>query len=250
MTDSELATQPEGQIAPATQTESLLQLAIEKGQDVEVLARLLREERDDQRRRAYFEALAKFQRERPRLVKSRDVTDRGGKRLYKFLDLDGILTAISPTLADCGLTPSFDSETSDGRVKVTCKLSHVDGHHETASFTSEIPQSSGAPLTAPQRTGQSITYGRRYSLIQILGLTDAEDDNDAAGAVETISREDAEQIQGMLDVLAVKEPERVDKFLNVFASDGSTVASIPAAKLNAAVAMLRRVVGEPEEPNV
>lgn len=103
-------------------------------------------------------------------------TKTGASYGYRYADLADALSMVRPILAANGLA-------------VTQTASNVDS--DTVAITTTIIHSSGewlafAPLLLPngrtaQETGSAITYGRRYSLLAILGLA-AEDDDGASAA--------------------------------------------------------------------
>src|SRR5690606_18062525 len=77
---------------------------------------------------------------------------------------------------------------------------HVDGHEERASFP--VPVDSGARMSAAQANGAALTYGRRQSLIAVLGLTTAEDDADGAesvGSAEAITESQAADLDALIE---------------------------------------------------
>jgi hypothetical protein len=55
-------------------------------------------------------------------------------------------------------------------------LRHIDGHSERASFP--VPVDTAAAMSDAQKNGAALTYGRRQSLIAVLGLTTADEDLD------------------------------------------------------------------------
>lgn len=166
------------------QVTSLVRLAIERGVDVGVLERLVAlQERVTERdaRAAFFQALADFQDECPEIQKTKKAeiaTSSGAKYSYTFAPLEAITRGIRPALKAHGLSYSWDVEPGgDGVLMVICVLRHIDGHQERARFP--VPIESSAKMSGAQKNGAALTYGRRQSLIAVLGLT-AADDTDAA----------------------------------------------------------------------
>lgn len=101
-----------------------------------------------------------------------------GKYGYKFADLADALDIARPVLARHGLAVTQAAEVADGEAVVWTTLLHRSGQFVTAAPT-RLP----AGPTA-QSTGSAITYGRRYSLLAVLGLA-AEDDDGASAGVRT-----------------------------------------------------------------
>lgn len=86
-------------------------------------------------------------------------------------------------------------------MNVSCKLSHVGGHSISSSFP--IPVESKAGASKQQHYASASTYARRYSLIQVLGLTTTEHDNDGNEAkapenTETISEDEVHSLNDEL----------------------------------------------------
>jgi|688.fasta_scaffold01021_39 hypothetical protein len=102
-------------------------------------------------------------------------TKTGASYGYRYADLADALSMIRPILAKYDLA-------------VTQTASNPD--HDTVAITTTLLHGSGQwitfdPLLLPngrtaQETGSAITYGRRYSLLAVLGL--AAEDDDGAGA--------------------------------------------------------------------
>jgi hypothetical protein len=109
-------------------------------------------------------------------VKTADVqTKSGGKMHYNFAPLEEITKVVDGPLLRNGLTYTWDQELSDGLVVVTCTLSHEGGHKRSSKFTC---QASGTSVMSPaQVQASAVTFGRRYSLTGVLGVT-TDEDND------------------------------------------------------------------------
>lgn len=111
-----------------------------------------------------------------------------------YADFASIARTVDPVLARLGLTYRYRTQQTD-RIQVTCVLSHRDGHSEETTLSGP-PDSSGSK-NAIQSIGSTLTYLQRYSLIQMLGLASAKDD-DGAGATPQFDpaelREEGERI--------------------------------------------------------
>ena len=156
---------------------SLLHLAVDKGVDVETLERLmtLHERLADRKASEEFaEAFAKFQSECPPIAK-RSEADR-----YKYASLDQIASVVNPLLAKHGLSYTWDTDTSEGSIKIICHLRHVNGHTVQSHASMVLEQGRG--INKNQSTGSAMSYGQRYSLIQVLGLTTCQSDDDGASS--------------------------------------------------------------------
>lgn len=239
-----------GAHAPALHDDpaSLVRFAIERGVDVEVLERLVAlQERVTERnaRAAYFEALAAFQEECPEIRKTgkAKIATRAGTGFdYAYAPLDEIARTIRPYLKKHGLSYSHDVEMQGEVMNVICVLRHIDGHEERSTFP--VPIDTKAAMSGAQKNGAALTYGKRQSLIAVLGLTTADDDNDAASRPHGRGRGAAEEEDGpisdrqLADLEALMtevqaDPERFTRWLGVAA-----LAELPQSEYRRAVQAL------------
>ena len=162
---------------PAT----LLEKAIDKGVDIAQLKELMdlqdRWEKKEARK-SFLDALSKFQTMVPELKKSKTakINSQKGNFTYKYADLGSITKAIKNALNDCGLSYRWEFDESNEKMKVTCLISHRDGHTETTSM--EGGRDSSGAKNDIQQKGSTHTYLQRYTLIGALGLSTADEDND------------------------------------------------------------------------
>jgi len=176
----------------------LISQAIDRDADVEKLAKLMDlQERWDARaaRSEYFAALSRFQASVPPIPRGREVKKRDGTLMYRYAPLDDVLRAIKPVLLQCGLSYRWETESADEELRVTCYVTHVSGHTETTSVS--IPGIAGHGTNSAQDRGSAISYGKRYSLTNALGLQ-PEDDDDAGSLAGTGH---LEVLYRMVDVL-------------------------------------------------
>ena len=98
----------------------------------------------------------------------------------KYATLDAIMEQVRPVLAAHGLCVVqgvTHPETVDGRViglSVETRLLHVSGEWVSTVVTLPVEKATA------QGAGSAISYGRRYGLSAILGLTAEDDDGNAA----------------------------------------------------------------------
>lgn len=124
-------------------------------------------------------AMAKFQKEveSPKKSSLNPAFKREGKSL-KYADLDAIIKVVSPALSENGLTQMqfTSSDIKEKTVSITTLVTHSSGQF-IMSDPLVLPAENYGKFNA-QTIGSSITYGRRYSLSAILGIS-SEDDDDA-----------------------------------------------------------------------
>ena len=174
---------PPMQIIPAQTPFALMTIAVERGAQVDQLEKLMAlHERweAEQARKAFHTARARFQSLCPEIVKDKE--GGGNSFKYKYASLPGIIRQVKQPLSECGLTFRWeiDDKGKEHQIEVSCILSHCDGHSEHNSM-SAMPDDSGAKNDIQQR-GSAVTYLQRYTLIGVLGIASANDDDDGKSA--------------------------------------------------------------------
>jgi hypothetical protein len=155
----------------------LIALGIERGLDVTALEKLmeLKQRYDaDQARKAFFQAFTNFQSQCPDLRKTKEVSFNQTR--YHYAPLADITRQIAKTLKANELSYRWEIHDDEKSMKVTCLVSHIDGHTEATTMTAN-PDTSGAK-NAIQARGSAIEYLKRYTLIGALGISTADSDID------------------------------------------------------------------------
>lgn len=154
---------------------AMLHAAIERGATIEVLTKLMdlsdRWERA-QARKAFDDAIAAAKAEIPPIPKNRE-----GHNNRRYADMAGIAKIVDPIISKYGLSYRFRTTQTD-RILVTCVLSHRGGHYEENTLAG--PADMSGSKNAIQAIGSALTYLQRYSLVQALGLSSEEIDDDGA----------------------------------------------------------------------
>lgn len=177
----------------------MLNAAVQRGADIDVLAKLMdlqdRWERS-QARKAFDEAIANAKAAISPIV--RNATGHNNKR---YADFAAIARAVDPIITEHGLSYRFRTTQTD-RINVTCVLSHKAGHFEETTLSGP-PDASGSK-NAIQAIGSTLTYLQRYSLIQALGLSADNDDDGAnhgrsADEAATVSDAQASELRDLIE---------------------------------------------------
>jgi hypothetical protein len=127
-----------------------------------------------------------------------------GHNSKKYADFSAIASEVDPILGKNGLSYRFLSTQVDAKITVTCRLAHREGHAEETSLTGG-PDGTGSK-NAIQAIGSTLTYLQRYTLVLMLGLAAAKDDNGkAAGTTDDpcISQEQVDALIELADSLDV-----------------------------------------------
>lgn len=201
-THTAVVVQPERHAA-RSEIGEILRLAIERPEPVpiETIERLvaLNERMEARNAAAEFNgALAEFQAACPSVQRTSSATvttKSGGQFTYRYAELDEIARVLRPLLQRHGLSYTWDSEMDGARIKCTCTVRHVAGHAQTATFT--CPTESDAKMSGPQAHAAALTYARRQSLVQVLGLTMTDQDTDGASQ-EKITATQAFDIEDLI----------------------------------------------------
>ncbi len=168
-----------------SQPDKLLEMAISKGADMDQLDKLLQlKERYDNEmaRKAFTAALAAFKTEDLCIKKDRTVTIEtkdAGTYGYTHASLGNIVGTAVPIMSKHGLSHRWETVQADARVKVTCILTHRDGHSEQTTLEAS-PDTSGKK-NGIQQVASTVTYLQRYTFLSITGLAVEEMDNDGQG---------------------------------------------------------------------
>ncbi len=172
-------------LSPPSQIAALMVMAVEKNLGVEGIrevAALVREEKAAVAEAEFDARFIAFRCNVPKIVKNKSVYNKTKVLIYRYADLPQIMAAIDPLLHANGFTYTWDVESlpakeGPDRLVVTCTLHHVSGHKRTSKFISK--PTGGDMLSANQISGSGITFGKRYSLCGVLGITTDDDTDDA-----------------------------------------------------------------------
>jgi hypothetical protein len=176
-------------------------------------------------RKAFDAAVADAKALIPPIV--RNATGHNNK---KYADLSAIAKVIDPILGQLGLSYRFRTQQAD-KISVTCILSHKNGHAEETTLCG--PSDTTGNKNAIQAIGSTLTYLQRYSLVQMLGLAAAEDDDGKnAGTASTIPDEQADLLRN----LALEAKADMPKFLEFFKAE--SIADISTKDFDKARKML------------
>lgn len=185
----------------------LLAQAVKSGIDVAGLEKLMSlQERweANQARKAFFEAFTKFQSEAPELRKTSTAAfdlKGGGKTEYKYAKLSDITRQLNDVLMLNNLSYRWEIQDDATTLKVTCIVSHIDGHSERTTMMAN-PDTTGSKNSIQAR-GSAIEYLKRYTLVGALGLSTA--DSDVDGQLPEIS----------LDILHAQYMEHYNQLIQI-----------------------------------
>jgi hypothetical protein len=161
-------------------------------------------------RAAFNASFAAMQAELP-VIAERGKTDKA-----RYATLDDIVEVVRPILARHLFSLSHKSEWLDGgRVKIVGILAHEQGHEKCSEF--QTPPDISGSKNSIQALGSALSYGRRYTTLDLLNIVSRYQDDDGQTA----------------DAKAAAEPDEPVGFVQ-WASDMEAVADTGLAAFNAA----------------
>ena len=158
----------------------LLSKVIDKGHDaIKMLDGLLELQEKQQKRIASAEfnkAKAVCQSELPSVTKTRKVWNKGRTAVtYRYASLDDARRDTLPVISKHGFSDSWKTENQERGILITYIVRHDLGHEESTSMFCPMEQSQY--MNAIQRSGSTITYGKRYTFCDFWGVILDEDDD-------------------------------------------------------------------------
>jgi hypothetical protein len=169
-----------GPVAAPTPS-SILQMAVERGADIDQLTKLLdlkQRYEADEARKAFTLAMTQFKENPPEIIKDKlvDFPSKGGRTTYYHATLASVVEAAIRGLAGVGISHRWEVKQGGGIVAVTCILTHRLGHSEAVSMEAGHDNSGGK--NSIQAVASSVTYLQRYTLLSITGLATKDQDDD------------------------------------------------------------------------
>jgi ERF superfamily len=134
-----------------------------------------------QDRKEFYASLSRFQSDIPVITKQGKAgfqhKNGGGSTSYTYAKLEDISKAIAPYLSKHGLSYRYEQESNGNQITVHCLVTHEAGHQERTSM-SGFADASGKKNPI-QQIASTQSYLRRYTLTGALGITVADEDDDA-----------------------------------------------------------------------
>lgn len=167
----------------------MISMGIKSGVDLKLLKEAMEVQfawEKHQAEKAYNRSIADFKANPPEIIKESTVNydSSKGKVNYKYASLANVIEKVTPELSKHGLTISWRTN-QNGKINVTCRISHELGHYEETSLCADADTSgSKNPI---QAIGSTITYMQRYTALALLGLACADQDDDGRASSPSTS---------------------------------------------------------------
>lgn len=247
---------PASSLVPAANPfEQMAMAVVAKGGDMAQLDRLLDMQMrwsNEQARKAFVAAMADFKATPTKIEKGKLVrftTRDGDTTEYRHATLADVVDASVSGMGAHGLAHRWDVAQDAGQVRVTCVVSHRDGHSESVTMQA-LPDNSGKKNSI-QQIASTVTYLERYTLMAALGLAAhdmAEDDGRGYANQDEnpkVTAEQAAELQGLSDQV-VTNHEAFLSWLRKGCKDESikTLADVPAKNYPSVRARLNEMLKE------
>lgn len=216
---------------PENNVDLLISQAVASGASVEVMERLFALHEKVQASKAKSEftvAMSELQSSLPVIKKLK------AGHVAKFAPIEDILELTKEAIKKHGFSYRWNTEQSEQKITVTCIATHILGHSEETSMSSEVEEvvtgkdSGKATKSAPQRAASTITFLKRYTFVNMFGITVAGEDfdgrmeqqrgnkkSDAKTSVKELEQRAIDKIESATDVaVVIKVDEYVQKDKN------------------------------------
>lgn len=210
--------------------------AADPNTDVDKLERLLAmQERvlEREAEQAFNAALREAQDEIQPIVRNKTNSSTSST----YADLERVSDSIDPVLRRHGFSSSFGTADCPlpGHYRVTCRLSHVGGHHR--DYQADVPADTAGVKGTPTKTathgfGSALSYGRRYLKLLIADVATTDDDGRAASNGGPINKEQLAVLNGLADAVGA------DKIAFCRYAKVDDLTQLPAREYNQAVHVL------------
>lgn len=180
-TKTSVAATPEEQPKQVVSMQEMITHALDKGASIEVMERMFAMKKDwdiQQAKAGYVQAMATFQSECPVIKKTKKVLNKDGRTVrYMYAPIDSIVEQIKVPLAKAQLSYRWETKQEGAKVTAICFITHVLGHTESTDFT--VDTDPEAYMTSPQKVASALTFAKRYTLCNGLGISTGDEDTDA-----------------------------------------------------------------------
>lgn len=168
-------------------------LATTPNMSVDVLRQMMDLQERILDRNAKQDYMASFAEMQPKLPA---IGRKGAAHNGKYAKYEDIVETVRPVLGDYGFGFSHRVNQADAKIEITCTLTHRSGYSESTQFVAAA-DSSGSK-NAVQAVGSTIAYGKRYTLLALLGIATKDEDDDADTATPITSQQ-ALEISNLVD---------------------------------------------------
>ena len=242
MSKAEVAVLPPEPVTPM----QMLQTALSKGASIEQMAQLLdlqdRWEKMEARK-AFVVAMNAFKANPPAVLKTVKVAF--GQTKYSHASLDDASEIIGSALAQVGISHRWNVEQTEGKIRVTCILTHSLGHSEQVPMEA-TPDTSGSKNSI-QAIGSAVSYLQRYTLFTAAGIAPKNVDDDGRGGVEVHQMDPRVKAEYAASIDALDNRKAAEVLWQQIATESTRSGDVAAyAELKAAVSAKVKTLAKEE----
>lgn len=152
-----------------------------------------------QAEKSFNAAFAQMQAKMPVITERGEIKNGQGKVVSQYAYYEDINDTVKPLLQEYGFAMMFKTDDTDPqRVRVVGILMHEDGHRESCPLP--LPADTSGFKNEVQSYGSSISYAKRYILIDLLNITTrGQDDDGQTAGVKTITESQAADLQALIE---------------------------------------------------
>jgi len=194
MSKTELKTVNSQVITPIDIINSGQELSVEKMQQ---LMDMQFKWEENEAKKAYVNAMSEFRSKCPSIDRTKSAYNSN------YAGLAETIEQIKSLLSKYGLSHSWKTDQEGNQVKVTCIVTHSQGHSESTSLMAE-PDNSGSKNKI-QAMASTVSYLERYTLFAILGLASKEMDTDGNIDPKLITPEQAKTLNALIKEVGANE---------------------------------------------
>ena len=201
------------QTVPAPLTPmTMIEKALASGASPDALEKLLSlQERWEaaNARKAFIAAMSQARSKFAPILKKND----GYAGRYKYETLNNVMDAVDSPLGEHGFSYDWVTEDlADGRIRVTCVVTHEAGHSRSNSLSGDPKDTADAKanMNGLQRMGGAVTYLQRYTLKAALGIAASKDEDGAspdANMSMSITGDQYSELKELLEQSGSKEAD-------------------------------------------
>lgn len=219
--------EPEGAVTPMR----LVEIAVSQNADIDKLGKLLDLQMKweaNEARKSFVEAMNRFKANPPAIRKNKHV--EFGNTKFDHATLDHVTEQVTKGLSAHGISHRWETEQPEGKIRVTCIITHEMGHSERTTL--EGPADNSGSKNAIQSIGSAVTYLERYTLLAATGLAaEGDDDGRGTGKPSAAPRQRVENISERCEWIAnARNAEELERLFKESYKVASAVSDTDAQK--------------------
>lgn len=205
---------------------SILQIAVTQGANIDQLERLMAmQERfeENQAKKAFNVAMAKFKENPPKISKNKHVRYQTQKGVteYDHSTLDHVCDQITSGLSAVGITHKWVPKQAAGKISITCILTHALGYSDPEPPTLEASADESGSKNAIQAIGSTVTYLQRYTLLSAVGMASGLDTDGVTPSDKEMDLAEFDRIK-----LMIENAPTIDKLKEIYMSALKTASAV------------------------